>query len=54
VEIEPGSSGLKEIGYVRCEDLRAISPLRLGRRFGSAEDTVMSRIDVILRRLLSL
>jgi mRNA interferase MazF len=54
VEIGPGSSGLKEISYVKCEDLRAISPLRLGRRFGSAEDAVMSRIDVILRRLLSL
>ncbi|RKS10520.1 mRNA interferase MazF [Nocardiopsis sp. Huas11] len=54
VEIEPGSSGLKEISYVKCEDLRAISPLRLERRFGSVKDTVMWRIDVILRRLLSL
>lgn len=54
VEIEPGSSGLKEVSYARCEDLRAMSPLRLERRFGSAEDTVMWRIDVILRRLLSL
>ncbi|MFE3460192.1 type II toxin-antitoxin system PemK/MazF family toxin [Nocardiopsis aegyptia] len=54
VEIEPGSSGLKETSYAKCEDLRAISPLRLERRFGRAEDTVMFRVDVILRRLLSL
>ena len=54
VEIEPGSSGLKETSYAKCEDLRAISPLRLERNFGMVEDTVLFRVELILRRLLGL
>ncbi len=54
VEIEPGSSGLKETSYAKCEDLRAVSPLRLERRFGLVEDTVLFRVELILRRLLAL
>lgn len=54
VEIEPGSSGLKETSYAKCEDLRAISPLRLERNFGMAEETVLFRVELILRRLLAL
>lgn len=54
VEIEPGRSGLKQTSYAKCEDIRAISPLRLGRRFGTADDVVVGRIDAIVRRLLGL
>lgn len=54
VEIEPGASGLKQTSYAKCEDVRAISPLRLGRRFGRAEDDVVARVDLVLRRLLGL
>ncbi|MEU1902282.1 MULTISPECIES: type II toxin-antitoxin system PemK/MazF family toxin [Nocardiopsis] len=54
VEIEPGSSGLKEVSYVKCEDLRAVSPLRLERRFGTVDELVLLRTDTILRRLLAL
>ena len=54
VEIEPGVSGLKEVSYIKCEDLRAISPMRLERRFGRADDTVLFRVEVVLRRLLAL
>ena len=31
MEIEPGESGLRQTSYAKCEDLRAISPERLGR-----------------------
>lgn len=54
VEVEPGSSGLHATSYVRCEDLRAISPRRLERRFGEVEDVVLLRVETILRRLLAL
>ncbi|WP_306366049.1 type II toxin-antitoxin system PemK/MazF family toxin [Nocardiopsis sp. CC223A] len=54
VEIGPGSSGLKEIGHAECGDLRAISPLRLERSFGTVEDTVLFRVELVLRRLLVL
>lgn len=54
VEIEPGSSGLKDTSYIKCEDIRSISPLRLSKYFGQAEGSVMAQIDLILRRLLAL
>lgn len=54
VEIEPGSSGLKATSYAKCEDLRSISPERLGRRFGRVDDLVLFEVDTILRRLLAL
>ncbi len=54
VEVEPGSSGLRALSYAKCEDIRSISPRRLGRRFGRADDLVMARIDLILRRILAL
>lgn len=54
VEVEPGVSGLKEVSYAKCEDIRAISPRRFQQEFGHAEDHVMHSIEVIVRRLLAL
>lgn len=54
VEIEPGISGLRSISYAKCEDIRTISPLRLTRRFGTADEVVMGSVERILRRLLGL
>ncbi|MBA3529392.1 MAG: type II toxin-antitoxin system PemK/MazF family toxin [Propionibacteriaceae bacterium] len=54
VEVEPGASGLKATSYVKCENLRAVSPVRLGIRFGHADATVLFKVDTILRRLLAL
>lgn len=54
VEVEPGASGLAATSYINCEDLRAISPARLQKRFGTADDVVMMRVEVITRRLLGL
>lgn len=54
VELDPGTSGLKATGYAKCEDIRAISPQRLGYYFGRAEDTALSKVDLILRRRLAL
>lgn len=54
VEIEPGSSGLKATSYVKCEDIRSISPLRLDHYFGQAQEGVLVQVDLILRRLLAL
>lgn len=54
VEVAPGGSGLRATSYAKCEDIRAISPQRLGHRFGRVEDATLSTIDIILRRLLAL
>lgn len=54
VEMEPGTSGLRSTSYAKCEDIRSVSPLRLTRRFGRADNAVLEQTDLILRRLLAL
>jgi mRNA interferase MazF len=54
VEVEPGRSGLQATSYAKCEDIRAVSPLRLGKRFGSVDPAAMMQVEAILRRLLAL
>jgi len=54
VEVEPGLSGLKATTYLKCEDIRAISPARLGRHFGRIDAVALLNIDAILRRILHL
>lgn len=54
VEIEKASSGLSTTSYAKCEDLRSISPHRLGRLSGRVDVMAMLNIEAILRRLLAL
>lgn len=54
VEVEPGLSGLDITSYAKCEDLRAVSPVRLQRLLGEADEMVLLRVGTILRRLLAL
>lgn len=54
VEIEPGTSGLKETSYAKCEDIRSISPLRLTRRYGYVDEVALASVERNLRRLLRL
>ncbi len=52
IEIEPGSSGLRDVSYITCEFVRTVSPLRFERRLGRVDAVVMARVDAMLRRLL--
>ncbi len=54
VEIDSGSSGLDEISYAKCEDIKSISEQRLMRRLGAVEDEVTDKIARVLRLLLDL
>jgi mRNA interferase MazF len=54
VEIEPGSSGLDEVSYAKCEDVKSISDERLIARLGAATDAVMFDIGHVLRFLLDI
>ncbi|MCZ2403891.1 type II toxin-antitoxin system PemK/MazF family toxin [Paenarthrobacter sp. Z7-10] len=54
VEVEPGTSGLSAVSYIRCEDIRAVSPLRLEQRFGLVDEIVLLKVELVLRRLLAL
>lgn len=54
VEIEPGDSGLQEISYAKCEDVRSVSERRLVTRLGSTEPDVMFSVGRVMTYLLDL
>lgn len=54
VEIEPGSSGLGEIGYAKCEDVKSISDQRLIARLGIVGEEAIFQTARALRFLLEL
>jgi mRNA interferase MazF len=54
VEIEPSASGLDDLSYAKCEDIKSVSEQRLIARLGSVQDTVMFTIGRALRFLLDL
>lgn len=54
VEIEPGSSGLDEVSYAKCEDVKSVSEQRLIARLGSVTDAVAFRIGQALSFLLDI
>ena len=54
VEIEPGSSGLDDPSYAKCEDVKSVSEQRLIARLGAVTDTVTFDIGRALRFLLDI
>ncbi len=54
VEIEAGISGLDEISYAKCEDVKSVSIERLESRFGAVSPEVLAHIRQVLRYLFEL
>jgi mRNA interferase MazF len=54
VEIDPGDSGLDEISYAKCEDLKSVSDRRFVTRLGSVTPANLFEIAHVLRMLLEL
>lgn len=54
VEIDHPDSGLDQVSYAKCEDLKSISDRRLVHRLGVVEPGVMVEIERVLRYLLDL
>jgi mRNA interferase MazF len=54
IEIEPGSSGLDDPSYAKCEDVKSVSEQRLIARLGSVSDAVTFDISRALRFLLDI
>ncbi len=52
VEMDPATSGLDEVSYAKCEDVKSVSARRLVARLGAVDDEVLFRIARILRFLL--
>lgn len=54
IEIAPGGSGLDEVSYAKCEDVKSVSEQRLISRLGTVGEQVTFRIGRALRFLLDL
>jgi len=54
VEVEPDISGLDEVSYAKCEDVKSISEERLIARLGTVTDAITFEIGRALRFLLDL
>jgi mRNA interferase MazF len=54
IEIDDRDSGLDQMSYAKCEDLKSISDRRLVRRLGVVETGVVVEIERVLRYLLDL
>jgi mRNA interferase MazF len=54
VEIEQGASGLDQVSYAKCEDVKSVSTQRLIGRLGVVNDETMFQIARALRFLLDL
>ncbi len=54
VELDAASSGLDEISYAKCEDIKSVSDERLVARLGNAPVEAMFEISRSLRFLLDI
>jgi mRNA interferase MazF len=54
VEVEPGLSGLVDVSYAKCEDVKSISEDRLLLRLGRVSDATAFQIGRVLELLLDL
>jgi mRNA interferase MazF len=54
VEVEPGGSGLTEISYAKCEDVKSISEQRLIVRLGAVSDEITFDLARVLQFLLDI
>jgi|SRR5579875_1971612 len=54
IEIDPDTSGLHEVSYAKCEDVKSISDQRLIARLGAVHGSAMFEIARALRFLLDL
>ncbi|MGP0103432.1 MAG: type II toxin-antitoxin system PemK/MazF family toxin [Solirubrobacteraceae bacterium] len=54
VEVDRGNSGLDEVSYAKCEDVKSVSEQRLIGRLGTVGDEFMFQAARVLRFLLDL
>ncbi|MGH3914880.1 MAG: type II toxin-antitoxin system PemK/MazF family toxin [Pseudonocardiaceae bacterium] len=52
VELDDEATGLREISYGKCENVKSVSTERLVHRIGQAPAAVLHRITVILTMLI--
>jgi len=54
IEIDPETSGLDDVSYAKCEDVKSVSEQRLVTRLGAVDYEELFAIGRVLRFLLEL
>lgn len=54
VELDPNGSGLEEVSYAKCEDVKSVAERRLIARLGTTNEQATFQIARALRFLLDL
>lgn len=54
VPVQPPEAGLRQLSFVKCEDIRSVSRARLRDRWGSVRAETMAAVEDRLRILLGL
>lgn len=54
IEIEPGLSGLDDVSYAKCEDIKSVSDRRFIARLGAVGPDRLGEMTRVLRFLLDL
>lgn len=54
VELDPDDTGLDEVSYAKCEDLKSVSERRLVTRIGQVGDEALFAVGRSVRFLLDL
>ena len=54
IEVDSRSSGLDEVSYAKCEDLKFVLDRRLVHRVGTVDPAAMAAIEQVLRYVLDL
>jgi mRNA interferase MazF len=54
VRVSPPEGGLRELSFIRCEDVRTVSKERLSKRLGKVSPATLAAVESRLRLLLEL
>ena len=54
IELDPSASGLDEVSYAKCEDIKSVSDQRLLKRLGAISIDAMFEITQSVRYLLDM
>lgn len=54
VPVHPPEGGVKQVSFIKCEDIRSVAKERLSDQWGAVSRTTLSEVDDRLRILLDL
>jgi mRNA interferase MazF len=54
VKVAPPEGGLKQVSFIKCEDVRSVAKERLVQRYGPVSSATLEAVNYRLRLLLNL